>query len=52
MLPELKKRINVSIFNTLNYQDDLSDFAKKYTNWMQCEELDDELLAELIYKKK
>ena len=27
-------------------------FAKKHTKWIQCEKLNDELLAELIHQKK
>ena len=52
MLPELKKKIEVNIFNTVNYQDEISEFAKKHTKWIQCEKLNDELLAELIHQKK
>ena len=51
MLPNLNKKINVNIFSTLSYQDEISEFAKKNSNWLQCEKFDDELLAEFIFKK-
>ena len=51
MLPELNQKLNLNIFNTLNYQDEISDFMKKHVKWIQCDKLDTDLLAELIYKK-
>mgnify|MGYP001188247027 CR=1 FL=1 len=52
MLPELNKKVNVNIFSTIDYADEISEFAKKNCKWIQCDKLTDELLAELIYRKK
>ena len=51
-MPELSKKIDVNIFSTIKYEDEISEFITNYSNWMRCQELSDDLLAELIYKKK
>ena len=52
MIPELSKKIDINVFSTIDYQDEISEFIEKYSNWIRCHKLSDDFLAELIYKKK
>ena len=51
MLPELSKKIDINVFSTTDHQDETSEFIEKYSNWIRCHKLNDDFLAELIYKK-
>ena len=51
MSPELSKKIDINVFSTTDHQDETSEFIEKYSNWIRCHKLNDDFLAELIYKK-
>tara|TARA_B100000963_G_scaffold348360_1_gene355829 strand:- start:86 stop:1918 length:1833 start_codon:yes stop_codon:yes gene_type:complete len=51
MLPELSKRFKVIIFNTSEFEDEISLYTKKFCQWINLKTKNDYEMADIIYKK-
>ncbi len=49
LLPNLSKKIEITIFNTGGVEDEISNFCKKYTSWNFCNQNNEEI-SESIFK--
>ena len=52
MLPELSKRFEVIIFNTSEFEDEISLYAKKFCRWINVQAKNEYEIADIIYRKK
>ena len=52
MLPELSKRFEVIIFNTSEFEDEISLYAKKFCQWVNVQAKNEYEIADIIYRKK
>ena len=51
MLPQLSRRFKIVIFNTSNFEDDISIYAKKYCDWINLKTKNEYKIAEIIFKR-
>ena len=51
MLPELSKRFEVKIFNTSEFEDEISLYAKKFCQWVNVQAKNEYEIADIIYRK-
>ena len=52
MLSHLSKKFKIVIFNTSNYEDEISLAVKKHSEWITLPNENDEYIAEKIYNRK
>ena len=52
MLPELSKQFKVIIFNTSEFEDEISLYTKKFCRWINLKTKNDYEIADIIYRKK
>ena len=51
MLPELSKKFKVTIFNTSEFEDEISLYTKKFCQWVNLKAKNEYEIADIIYKK-
>ena len=51
MLPELSKAFEVIIFNTSEFEDEISLYTKKFCQWINLKDKNEYEIADIIYKK-
>ncbi len=51
MLPELSKKFKVIIFNTSEFEDEISLYTKKFCRWINLKTKNDYEIADIIYRK-
>ena len=51
MLPELSKAFEVIIFNTCEFEDEISIYTKKLCQWINLKDKNEYEIADIIYKK-
>ena len=51
MLPELSKKFKVIIFNTSEFEDEISIYTKKFCQWINLKTKNEYEIADIIYKK-
>jgi len=51
MLPELSKKFKVIIFNTSEFEDEISLYAKKFCRWINLKVKNEYEIADIIYRK-
>jgi len=52
MLPQLSRRFKIVIFNTSNFEDDISVYTKKYCDWINLKTKNEYEIAEIIFERK
>ena len=50
LIPELSKHLDINIYSTSSYEDEITKFVKEKVDWKVCHQKNNEELADLIFK--